>query len=222
MRLVDFQLNAFPPAFAGLSEDVAKGVNGACFPVYESLRLWLKDRKVEAPFRKIVIDIRDASKHADWHGRAFSALGVCRVNEAVDPVVLRAHAQDTEWLASLVLDGLDHIEAETGWANEELRMCAALTARSHPPCAHRFEQTRKRYKGTVCDTWFEADVGYSVVKARFTLPSGETRDVVLAEEAGPISLQREYYVKSAVVLDGHYVIREPDKWELARVPIPIA
>jgi hypothetical protein len=150
------------------------------------------------------------------------ALGICEVNEAVDPDVLRARGQDTEWLASLVLDGLDHVAAEMGWANEELREHAQAVAHAHPPCAHRFAKLRKRYKGTICDTWFEADVGHTVVKARFTLPNGETSDVVLAEEAGPIWLEHEYWIRSAVVLDGHYVIREPDKWELAKVPIPIA
>lgn len=222
MRLIDFQACVCGDFESKFLIEELKTVNHACFPIYESLRLWLKEHKVQAPFRKIVVELRDSTTSSDWHGRASNILGICEVNEAVDPEALKLCGQDTEWIAARVIKGLEHIKAEIGWSDDGLREHAETVACAHPPCSHIFKKLRKRFSGTICDVWLVADVGHTIIKASFTLPNGESMEVVLAEANRPIFLEDDYWIKSAEVLNGHYVLRDPCKRELVRIPIPIS
>ncbi len=58
MRLIDFQAYLRAP---GLPQQEQRTINASLFPVYEAVRLWLKDHVVEAPFRKVLITLADAS-----------------------------------------------------------------------------------------------------------------------------------------------------------------
>ncbi|MBN9166768.1 MAG: hypothetical protein J0I07_37895 [Myxococcales bacterium] len=81
MRLVDFHISVGP---AGLTADQRKAINERLFPIYEAIRLWLRERKVTAPFRKILVSLSDRRVSERWHATATVALGICEVLEAID------------------------------------------------------------------------------------------------------------------------------------------
>ncbi len=81
MRLVDFQVYAGP---SSLSFDDQAVASRALFSTFEPVRLWLKGRKLSAPFRKILIGLVDEATWSRANRRVISALGICEATEAVD------------------------------------------------------------------------------------------------------------------------------------------
>jgi hypothetical protein len=57
-------------------------INHALFTTFEPLRLWLKERQIKAPFRKIVVSL-NAAFAAPWNGHVANAIGICQVTEAM-------------------------------------------------------------------------------------------------------------------------------------------
>jgi hypothetical protein len=80
VRLVDFQVSA---QSAGLVAGERKPINQALFTTFEPVRLWLKDRKIQAPFRKIAISLGDETWYARAHGAVTNVERICEVIEAV-------------------------------------------------------------------------------------------------------------------------------------------
>lgn len=227
MRLVDFQVS-FGVAAGGPSTGT-RTADQAAFPIYEAIRLWLKERKVEAPFRTIVVSVTDVVWAEKMHGpnwgelrRASSVLSICEVYVIVANPIEKGCAGDPRWLGDLVLDGLRRIDEELSWRNGELDEQVDRVARARPPCAHRFAKLHRKHRGTACDLWFIAEAGRSQVKARFTLSGGHVEEVVLAEAHEPLYLEDDFPVRSVVVKDGVYIPRDREKRELAHVPIPVA
>ncbi len=214
MRLVDFQVY-IPSATADW-----KAANHSLFPVYEAVRLWLKDRKLEAPFKKIVVTLKDQQHSKQWHGKTTVALGICEVTEGVDFGELLARHRDVTWTVSLTCQGLDHIAAATGWKDDSLRSWAASIATTRPPCAHRFSKLHRSHRGTACDCWFEADVDHSAVRVRCTLPGGKVQEATVGEKAGPLFLEDDFPVAKSRFDAGAYVLLDRHDRELARVTVP--
>lgn len=219
MRLVDFQISA--QAVPGASSADMKAANEALFPFYEAVRLWLKDRSVAAPFRKIVVTLRDAAApYGGVSGRA-TAARICEVPEDVEGLLSKALAGSYQWLEDIVLAGLDHIETSLGWSSEELKAKVRMMAGSGPPWEHRFSKLGKVYRGVRCDLWFSAKPGRSVVEARFTSKDGGVERMAVAERPGPLFLEDDFPVAKAAVVGGDYILRSRDGGELARLNVPV-
>lgn len=218
MRLVDFQAFVRP---VGLSEDEQRSCNEAFFPLCECVRFWLRENRVEAPFRKILVTVVDEGTARPWHGKTSVALGVCEVTEAVQVEELKQRHTEFPWLASIVVAGLRHIESGVRWSTFDLVELVRGMTRSAPPCVHRFAKLRQEHKGTQCDLVFRAGIGASTLKVEFTSPHRSCASAVIAEAAGPLFLDDVFPVAASGILGGDYVLRDRERRILARVPIPV-
>jgi hypothetical protein len=218
MRLVDFQVSARP---AGLSLDQQKAVNEGVFPVYEALRLWLKERRIAAPFKKVLVSLADRRTSEKWHGNVMTALGVCEVTEAVQVEDLLQNRGQHGWTCSRILDALAHISSGAGWQNEELTSLVQDLSRRKPPCSHHFSGLSKREKnGLLCEVVLEADVDTTQVKVQFSAGGQPIGEVVVASRPGPLFMEDDFPVTAARIEHGHFLLVAKDKTILARVPLP--
>jgi len=214
-RLVDFQI------IVSAERPGARRLNRALFTAYEPIRLWLRDRSVEAPFRKTLIDLSDDPREEPWHGQATVALGICEVAEVVPSGELGAHVEDHRWVFARVLDGLEHVRENTGWNDIDLVEHVNHLQAGPPVLMHRLEALSKvdRRTGAQCEVWYRAAVGDCAVLARVTMPNRSPHTTVLASMPGPLYLEDEFPVKKSLVKDGCFVLLGPNKVELARVAV---
>jgi hypothetical protein len=201
--------------------DQEKTLNGGLFPVYEAVRLWLKERMIVAPFRKIVISLEDHLLAAKRHGSLTVALGICKVTEAVCAEDFLSRHGDHTWTCHRVLDGLEHISSGLGWRCEELVSHVQQISGKAPPCSHRFARLcRLARNGVACEVLLEADVGTSIVKVRFSAHGRVAIEVVVASRPGPLWVEDDYPVAAARIDKGHFLLLAKDRSVLARVAIP--
>ena len=117
LRLVDFQVGV---GSANLRLDEQRTANLALFSTYEPVRLWLREREIKAPFRKIVVALSDQATFSRWHGNASNVAGICEVTEAVDVTTLLENARDHRWVLAVVDHALGCVRRSTGWHCDEL------------------------------------------------------------------------------------------------------
>lgn len=216
-RLVDFQISV--RSVPELEE--RRRINRALFAAYEPIRLWLRDRPVKAPFRKILIDLSDDPRERPWHGQATVALGICEAAEVVAPGELGARVEDHRWVFARVLDALEHVREKTGSSYAGLVEHVEHLQAGPPVVMHRLEALSKidRQTGAQCEVWYRAAVGDCAVLARVTMPNRSPHTTVLASMPGPLYLEDEFPVKKSLVKAGCFVLVGPNKVELARVAV---
>lgn len=218
MRLVDFQVSVRP---AGLSMNQQKEINEWLFPVYEAVRLWLKEQKVLAPFKKIVVSLADRRVSEQWHGKAMVALGICEVTEAVGIDDLTRYRGEHGWTCQRILDALEHVASTVGWNCQDLVSLVHQIATQRPPCFHRFPGLSKRDKtGLICDVILEADVGATAVKVQFTDDRSQTTHVMVTSRPGPLFIEDDFPVMTTKIDNGTFVLLGRGKQVLAQVRIP--
>lgn len=218
MRLVDFQVSVRP---SGLSLEQQKAVNEGVFPVYEALRLWLKEQKVVAPFKKVLVSLSDRRTSEKWHGKVMLALGICEVTEAVSLEELLQNQGQHGWTCLRILDALNHISSEAGWRNEDLVSLVQQVSLRKPPCSHHFSKLGKQHKnGVLCEVVLEADVGATGVKVQFSAEGQKISEIVVASRPGPLFMEDDFPVVATRIDGEHFVLLAKDKTVLAWVPLP--
>jgi len=222
-RVRDFQIFISPDFERELRRRMAETV----FPLEEAVREWMAEHRLEAEFSKILVCIESSthpmSEH--WIGSAKIMGEAPTIGEILlvrDPEELERHIGDYEWVADQVLEALATLASEVGFRSRELEEEVRRIGRLDPPCLYRFEKLTKRDRKTktVCETWFEAVAGRTTIRVRFLRDDEVVDEVVIAERAGQLYLDLDFPLRSAIVRDGAYKIRDKDRKDLAVVPIP--
>lgn len=210
MRVTDFQI--LVGAFAGHEQ---RALNEAAFAWFEPLRLRLRDRRVNAPFRKIVVSLRDVS-FAHWEGHVSNAAGVCEVIAIVESDGLGAKISDPRWMAHVVERSLQNVAQATGWRDAELESAVRELGQTPWPLVHLFLSMAcvDRRTGTRCVPWLSTRPGHTELGVRI----GQ-RDVPLRATAGPLYLEDEFPMAKGVIRDGSYVLLNGSGLSLAAVPL---
>lgn len=110
MRLRDFQICTGSTG----SMDSNKTVNLALFTSYEPVRLWFKERKIKAPFVKLVVNMTNEASRARLEGLVTVAIGICEAHIAVDFSTLLQRAADHHWVLGRVLHALGYVDQTIG------------------------------------------------------------------------------------------------------------
>ncbi len=213
VRLVDFQVGV---GSTKLAQDEQRSANLSLFSTYEPVRLWLKEREVRAPFRKIVVSLSDEASFARWHGNVSNVAGICEVMEAVDPTTLVQRAGDHRWVLGVVEHALACIERNAGWRSSELEDFIKAVSERPLPLVHFFESLAQIEKasGVKCVPWLSTQPGETVVGARI----GE-RDVTVLSKPGPLYLEDSFPVAKSAIRGGEYVLLDKAGKVLASLAI---
>ena len=213
VRLVDFQVGV---GSTNLAQHEQRSANLALFSTYEPVRLWLKERVIRAPFRKIVVSLSDEGSFACWHGNVSNVVGICEVMEAVDPATLVERAPDHRWVLGVVEHAIACIERDAGWRSSELEDFLKTESERSLPLVHFFESLAQteRASGVKCILWLSTQPGETVVGARI----GD-RDVAILSEPGPLYLEDCFPVAKSVLRRNEYVLLDKSGKALASVAI---
>jgi hypothetical protein len=213
MKLVDFQVGASPMEAA--SAEVRR-INHALFVVYYPIRLWLRDQKATAPFRKIIVTLLDGNAAARWHGAVGNVLSLCVVTEAVEPSAPAHRSSDPSWVLGIVLHALSRIREETGWHSPELERHVAALVEAPLPFVHFFDRLARidRKTGSRCVPWFSIRVGECRVGVRI----GD-RDVIVLSAPEPIFLEDDFDFRKLAIRGRDVVLLDGRNVALATVPI---
>ncbi len=206
-RLRDFQIHA---------SSATTSVNGAFFHTYEPVRLWLKARKLAAPFMKLLVTLDDERTGRPWHGHVTNGLGICRITEAVDMATMVKHAEDHRWLLGVVLHALGCVAKATGWRSPELERFVADLRERPSPLVHVFERLARVDKrtGATCVPWFSTGPRETALGVRI----GE-RDVTVL--SGHVWLEDHFPLSKAIIKGRDYVLRDSQGRTLVSVPIDV-
>ncbi len=213
MRLVDFQVYAGP---SSLSFDDQAVASRALFSTFEPVRLWLKGRKLSAPFRKILIGLVDEATWSRANRRVISALGICEATEAVDVGTLAQSAGDHRWVLRIVGQALARIERVVGWRSNELLHLLDDLAEKALPLVHFFDALacRDRKTGLRCVPWLSTRPGETSIGVRI----GE-RDEVVFSMPGPLYMEDDLPLARAVIRGRELVLLDKTGSALRTVPI---
>ena len=120
------------------------------------MRLWLKARKLAAPFMKLLVSLDDERTGRPRHGHVTNGLGICEITEAVDASTMVKHAEDHRWLLGVVLHALGCVAKATGWRSREFERFVADLRERPSPLVHVFERLARVDKrtGATCVPWF--------------------------------------------------------------------
>jgi hypothetical protein len=212
-RLVDFQVYA---RLSRLAEGEQKPLNEALFSTFEPVRLWLKDRVIEAPFKKIAISLADEASSARWHGNVSNAIGICQVTEAVNLPTLRESAGDHRWVLGIISHALGCVMRSTGWRSSELESFIKDMSERPLPLVHFFEGLAQVEKasGVKCVPWLSSRPGETQIGVRV----GE-RDVAVLSKPEPIYLEDSFPIAKSAIRGHEYVLLDKAGKVLASVAI---
>ena len=218
VRLIDFQVYA---GSAGLADGEQRPINEALFATYEPVRLWLKENKVKAPFRKLLVSFADKVSTARWHGHVANAIGICEVTEAVDTHALGRDALDHRWVLGVVEHALSCVASATGWRSGELEAFVAATSARTPPLVHFFERLTRvdAISGVKCVPWFSTRPGETQIGVRLLSKDTAERDVMVLSKQEPVYLEDTFPMAKAAIRQREYVLLDKSGKVLASVPI---
>jgi hypothetical protein len=219
VRFVDFQIGA--SFTGGLDEEGA--VNLALFAIYEPVRLWLKERVIKAPFRKVAVCFRDEAWSAPWHGQVMNAFGVCQVNESVDIAVLRQNAEDPRWVIAGVEHALSCIASALGWRSEELEGFLAATSEKTWPLIHFFDRLTRidKISGTKCVPWLSARPGQTEMGVRLVAKDNAERDVTLLSTPYLLVVEISFALAKTAIRGREFLLLDKTGKVLASVPLDV-
>jgi hypothetical protein len=187
MELRDFQV------FAGASAAYQKPINEALFTTFEPIRLWSRARQITAPFKKLVVVLKDATKFKKWHGDVMVVSGICEVTEAVALEELEHGARDHHWVLAIIKHALGCVAAKTGWRSELLEAYVDELTVASLPLVFEFKAltARDERSGVVCVSWFRTQPGLTEIGVRIQ-GMGEPCDVTLMRRSHPIYLEDDF------------------------------
>jgi hypothetical protein len=213
VRLIDFQVYTRPTGYPS-------PINEALFTAYEPIRLWLKERKIKAPFRKILISFVDEVWSARWHGQVSNAIGICEVTEAVVMPTLRRNAGDHRWVLGRVLHSLLCIARATGWRSMELEDFVGATSERPLPLIHFFDSLAKvdSILEVRCVPWLSVRPSETAVGVRL-MSDKAVRDVTVLSKAGPLYLGDSFPIAKSAIRRPEFVLLDKTGKTLASIPI---
>lgn len=211
MRLVDFQIDAG----SWLPVDDGLRIGQALFTTFEAVRLWLRERSVQAPFRKLVVGF-EHRRPSVQHGHVMNVLGICQVKEAVDTAVLLERAADHRWVLDSVAHALGCVARETGWRCEELEDFIGLLSNRPLPLVHFFGRLARvdRPSGIRCVPWLSVRPGETRIGVRI----GE-RDIEILSKPEPIYLEDDFPMVTSAIRGREFVLLDSAGKTLASVSI---
>jgi hypothetical protein len=214
--LSDFQIS---PALSQSIENRALSLYA--FPLYEAVRLALRQRRQQAPFRKIVLTLRDAKTYPDT--LVGVALSICEALVPVDAEHLLIASTRWETLVDAATRGLKVVHNQTGYDTRDLLSCIERSGRSDPPCAFQFDKLARfdRASDIRAETWFLARPGHSAISVRLVASQG-SQEVAVCTRDGPLWIEDDFPVRSARMRGGHYELLDARRKVIASVPIPHA
>jgi hypothetical protein len=186
-----------------LDQAEQRAANHSLFSTYEPVRLWLKEREIRAPFRKVVVTLSDEASFARWHGNVVNVAGACEVTEAVEPTAVAQEAGNHRWVLGVAAHALGCIDRNMGWRSGELDdFINAMSAR-HLPHVHFFENLAKveNASGIKCVPWLSTRPGETVLGLRIA-----ERDVTILSKAGPIYVEDAFPMAKALLRERQYVL----------------
>jgi hypothetical protein len=218
VTVVDFQI--FARAAGGIADD-QRSINEALFATYEPLRLWLKERVLKAPFRKLLISFADEAYSAAWHGSVSVAAGICEVTEAVPASLLRQQAGDHRWVLGIVRHALECVAGETGWRSQELEGLVATMAEQPLPLMHVFERLTQEDKitGVKCEVRLAVQPGSTQLGVWLVSKGNVEREVALLSKRGPIFLEDEFPLSKSAIRRPDFLLLDKAGKILAKIPL---
>jgi len=198
-------------------------IDRTLFASYASILPWLYETRPQAPFRKIVIDLRTYLAGAKSHGTVTNALGVCVVCEFVPADELLAEAGNLAWTGSIIRHALACISDKLGWTSDELIQYVTRREQRGFLDVFTFERLTQvdPTSGSTFTPWFSAAPGRNAIGVRVRSWTGE-RDVLIAEDDEPIWLPEAFPLRSSAIRTRtrEYVLLDGRRRVLASVDIP--
>jgi hypothetical protein len=214
MELRDFQV------FAGASAADQKPINEALFTTFEPIRLWSRARRVTAPFKKLVIMLKDTTKFKEWHGEVKIVEGVCAVTEAVALEELEQCARDHHWVLAIIKHALGCVAAKTGWRSEPLEMYIDELSAASLPLVFEFAalMARDEDRGVVCVPWFRTQPGLTEIGVRIQ-GIGEPCDVTLMHSNHPIYLEDDFPLAATRIKGSNLLLLDKKRSTIASIDL---
>ena len=212
VRIVEFQIGL---GSTKLALDEQRSVNMALFSTFEPIVLWLRERTIRAPFKKIAISLADEAA-ARWHGNVSNAIGICQVTEAVPVSTIRQGTGDHRWVLGIVDHALGCVARSTGWRSDELESFIKDVSERPLPLVHVFEGLAQvdKASGVKCVPWLSSRPGETQIGVRV----GE-REVTVVSEPEPIYLEDSFPMAKSAIRGREYVLLDKAGKVLASVAI---
>jgi hypothetical protein len=213
-RLQDFQV------FCGAAfADEQRSLNESLFATYEPVRLWVKERTLSAPFRKLLVSLRDQETSRQWHGQVAMAAGVCEITESVSLAELREHAGNHKWVLGIVDHALRCVAETSSWRSDELEQALSEMRAKNRPLVHFFRDLALKdpSSGITCQPWLEFQPG--ITRLGVNLTDGTQRDVTVITKSGPMFLEDDFPIDRAAIRSGSYLLLDKAGHSLASVPL---
>src|SRR5262245_7779778 len=152
MRMVDIDLGVMP---TDLPIDEVRPANREFFKATEPIRLWLKERKLEAPFRKLGIRVHDEALGIGISAGVMNAFSVCGVGLYFPLSILKRAHRDRAWSFEVILKALEHVHEKLKWRSKELEAYVVEVSKAGLPFTHDFSKFTKldRKTKTTCVVW---------------------------------------------------------------------
>jgi len=217
-KLEDFQISV---GSAGLVVSEQKRINEALFTVYEIIRLWLKDNRIEAPFRKIAITLIDSNVALKWHGKAAIAIDVCEVTEAIELSELRKKYEDHIWIISIIRHAMECVFTTTGWRSDVLEEMISLLSKKQFPFIHRFANFvhTDGKSGIKYQLWLSTRPNETKIGIRLSKEKNGVQDIVLMEKKGPIFLEDDFPIAKMKIEYPYLLIFDVNDRELSKIAL---
>jgi hypothetical protein len=219
-KLRDFQIGTFGST---LTFDEQRIVSLSTFATYEPIRLWLKAHNVKAPFVKLLVSF---VTEAEFHHRkrnVTNVLGICEVDEPVNPSSLRENAGDHRWVIAAVKQALGRVAQDSvvAWRSEEFESFLDELAQRSRPLMHFIDKLARtdRRSHVSCTPWMAFEPGHTQFGVRFTAPDKAERDVDVFAQPGLLYLEDDFPVAKSKLQDGMFLLLDKEGNTLASVPI---
>jgi len=195
----------------------SKVANNRLFPIYEAVRLDLKQRRPQAPFVKICVTLVDPSFTST--PIVTNCLNICEVSVPVSRAVLFSDSIELHQLISATAQGLRAIADVVGFEDPEMEGVLERCRTSDPPCAHVFTAlTKHSRRGVQCETWFVARPHHSAVEVRISHSDWHRIDSVRVAD-GPLWLEHDFPARHARIANNRYELLDLERSVLASVSL---
>jgi hypothetical protein len=201
----------------GLPPERIRNVNGRCFVVYEIVRLWCKEHKVDAPFQKLAVTLMVDHPLLSSTDRKVTNDGrVCEVFLLVGADQVELRSRDPSWVAGQIQTALSLVAKATGWRCEQLIGFVQAIAMQELPLRHEFERLARTDKvtGQKCVPWMSTMEG----EYRIGIRIGQ-RDAVVLQKAEPIWLEDDFPLARIAIRGREIVLLDSKGAALAHVSI---
>lgn len=216
-RMVDIQIVVMPHA---LHAEELRRANQVLFTVYEPIRLWLKERQILAPFRKLSVGFVNEETSSATHGWVNNANSVCLIDLLAPLAALKRVHRDRPWAFAAMIEALGHVHERLNWKSEELEARVMEVCDAGLPFTHDFARLTKKDKSTktVCVPWMRFNLDLIQIGVRFSSPDKIERETILYSRPPPLFFEDRYPIHKSALRGGSFVLLDKAGNELANLP----